>query len=277
MRKLLLYVFIPTVCVVVLYFVVGKYGFSFLITSVKDRVSTGTSDLFSAYASMFGALVTVFVALFAFEKWMDRKAYETLKKDLDDMKKKQEQFDKDLEGKIDDKIPDRIREFVKKNERTILDPMTRVIANQQKLVSAVYFIEFLESSFDSFARSLSGKEKSSFVRSLFNELVKKIMSCENGSDFEYFEKSINLLLKMSIEFENEDFVIDDDKEFAKNMDYVWYLLKRIQYLESARDALKMQHQHYEDLEQAVERIYRKNVSYPRPLNPELSSKEKVEM
>ncbi|WP_290726521.1 hypothetical protein [Fibrobacter sp. UBA2449] len=258
-KSILLSIALIVFCAVLFYYVYEKGVFL-----LYDGEKADVNNFFASYASLFGALITVFVALFTIQKWWDRNDFQKMESELKRIKHKNSTIQEKVVSKINQELlPKKVKEYVCNNKEEVIQPLKDMMVDRYGLYATYLHIEFLETLFDAQKSSLNGKPLYIFARKIFNLVVEKIKNGPHGKNFDLFEKSINLLLALTQEMLSEEFVIEDVDAFYGNLEYLHHEILVIKYDgESSKTIKLMDDKSISELETNVNKLYGKYISRP---------------
>lgn len=242
-----------------LFFVTYQKGVTFLYAGeVADQ-----SNFFGSYASLFGALITVFVALFSIQKWWDRAEFHELKEKLEQMQKENKNFKDEVTKKVTDELlPKMICDYVKNHTGEVVQPLKDMMVDDYGLNACFLHIEFLETLYNSQSRYLEGERECVFARGVFNEVVQKIRNYPLEKNIDIFEKAIDLLKSLTEKLMSKDFITDSENEFYENLEYLYHLFLEIKFDPNAINALSGHEDDFKGLGENIQKLYAVYISRP---------------
>jgi len=218
-------------------------------------------NFFASYASLFGALITVFVALFSLQKWWDRSEFDEIKKQLknteDENKKFQNNMTEELEKRI---LPDAVNKYVEDHKGEISQSLRDMFVDNYVFNSTILHVDFFESIFYSQKAYLKEEEKCTFSRIIFSMIVEKIKSHTNK--YGIFERAIDLLSDISEVLLSPELVINDDKNFYKNLEYLHHEILVVKYDAELSYIFEAHEEKATILEENVKTLYGRYISRP---------------
>lgn len=241
-----------------LFFFVYTKGVSLLKDGV-EKVSE--QDFFASYASLFGALITVFVALFSLQKWWDRSEFDEIKNQLknteDENKKFQNHMTEELEKRI---LPDTVNKYVEDHKGEISQSLRDMFVDNYVFNSTILHVDFFESIFYSQNAYLKEEEKCTFSRVIFSMIVEKIKN--HANKYGIFERAIDLLSDISEVLLSPELIINNDKKFYKNLEYLHHEILVVKYDAELSNIFEAHEEKAAILEENVKTLYGRYISRP---------------
>ena len=244
-----------------LFFLVYAGGTALLNGWLHGGEKITEKEFFSSYASLFGALITVFVALFSIQKWWDRTEFEKLQKRLEESEQKNKELRDEIQKDLKDELlPNKIKEYIENHKSEFSQSLNNMIVASYEFNANILQIEFFETLYYSQISFLKEDEKVSLSRVLFGFITNKIKY--DANKYGVFEKALELLSDISNDLLSEKLIIGGDKNFYRNLEYLHHEIGVIKYDAELSNILKAHAEKARILEENVKTLYGKYISRP---------------